>query len=213
MVSNATSRMFKSKGLCRRCGKAVEGIRSGKVLCALCKEVNALQQKKRMAARKAKGCCTVCGGDAKTGKTKCQICIDNNRQSQLRRKFEFQALGLCWGCGKTAPIEGNNWCRVCILKSASKGNLKSISRWQDLADLYDAQGGVCPYLGMPITIGIDAQLDHIVARSKGGANELSNLQWVSTWANRMKHDDSHEEFIAKLEKALPTMYYTTRTRA
>lgn len=40
-----------------------------------------------------------------------------------------------------------------------------------------------------------SQLDHVFPKSKGGSDDVSNLQWVTTKINRMKGSMSNEEFI------------------
>ena len=40
-----------------------------------------------------------------------------------------------------------------------------------------------------------SQLDHIVPKSKGGSDDVDNLQWLTAKVNRMKGTMSNEEFI------------------
>jgi 5-methylcytosine-specific restriction endonuclease McrA len=64
-----------------------------------------------------------------------------------------------------------------------------------LDDKFDKQTGICPYTGRHLILGKDASLDHIVPSSKGGTNDLENLQWVFHKANEMKWNYSEEEFL------------------
>lgn len=40
------------------------------------------------------------------------------------------------------------------------------------------------------------QLDHIIPKSRGGTDEKSNLQWLTTQVNRMKGSMMQDDFIA-----------------
>jgi 5-methylcytosine-specific restriction endonuclease McrA len=48
-------------------------------------------------------------------------------------------------------------------------------------------------------IGINASVDHRTPKSKGGSNELDNLQWVDIRINKMKGDMTHEKFVVFLQ--------------
>jgi 5-methylcytosine-specific restriction endonuclease McrA len=74
------------------------------------------------------------------------------------------------------------------------------------------QKSQCPYFGVPITIGVDAELDHIVPRAKGGTNDISNLQFVHVWANLIKADLDEAEFLRRLDTMLPIIQAKRDTR-
>lgn len=65
----------------------------------------------------------------------------------------------------------------------------------DLKALWDAQGGLCGLTGQPMDIAT-ADIDHIVPRSRGGSNDLSNLRWTTRAANQAKGDMLDEELVA-----------------
>lgn len=44
------------------------------------------------------------------------------------------------------------------------------------------------------------QVDHIVPRSKGGADEIANLQWLCRQCNHMKYDMTEEQFFEHVLK-------------
>lgn len=56
------------------------------------------------------------------------------------------------------------------------------------------QRGRCAYTG--VKLDRTAQVDHKTPVSRGGTNDASNLHWVTTDANWVKRDRTHEEFIA-----------------
>jgi 5-methylcytosine-specific restriction endonuclease McrA len=62
--------------------------------------------------------------------------------------------------------------------------------------MLEQQGFRCSYSGLPLKIGVNAQVDHKVPRSRGGTNNVENLHWVDGQVNRMKTDFTHEEFLA-----------------
>lgn len=56
------------------------------------------------------------------------------------------------------------------------------------------QRGRCAYTGKKL--GRDAQVDHKVPLSKGGNNDADNIHWVTPAANWVKHEMTHDEFLA-----------------
>ena len=63
---------------------------------------------------------------------------------------------------------------------------------------------VCAFTGKTVSVmaadgEVDAMsFDHIVAVSKGGANNLSNIQPLSQRVNEMKKNDNNEEFFSRV---------------
>jgi CRISPR/Cas system Type II protein with McrA/HNH and RuvC-like nuclease domain len=64
-----------------------------------------------------------------------------------------------------------------------------------LEELWKEQEGKCYYTGLPLTIGINSSVDHIVPTSKNGSNEKKNLCWTLYAINRMKLDKDKAYFI------------------
>jgi CRISPR/Cas system Type II protein with McrA/HNH and RuvC-like nuclease domain len=67
--------------------------------------------------------------------------------------------------------------------------------WNELEALYNKQNGRCALSGVPITIGENASLDHIIPRAKGGTNTIDNYQWVHSDVNMMKNAFPVKRFI------------------
>lgn len=65
----------------------------------------------------------------------------------------------------------------------------------DLEALWETQGGLCALTGIPMDIR-DADIDHILPRSRGGGSELSNLRWVSRIANKSKGNMTDDELLS-----------------
>jgi 5-methylcytosine-specific restriction endonuclease McrA len=120
----------------------------------------------------------------------------------LNRKTKLRSLGLCTNCGKNKAIDGRVSCQECSLKSVAR-SVGDRSKWKELKNLYESQNGICSYFCIPITIGVDASIDHIIPKSKGGTDDISNLQWTHIWANKMKNDDDHNVFLEKLKEIIP----------
>lgn len=81
------------------------------------------------------------------------------------------------------------------MKVVARSHLGSSKLWSSLVGLADK---TCPYTGINLEIGVNASLDHIIPKSRGGVNDLSNFQFVycqgSFDVNRMKGDMTEEEF-------------------
>ncbi len=56
------------------------------------------------------------------------------------------------------------------------------------------QRGRCAYTGKKLDR--TAQVDHKVPISRGGTNDASNIHWVTSDANWVKRDKTHDEFVA-----------------
>lgn len=64
-----------------------------------------------------------------------------------------------------------------------------------LRALWESQGGQCPLSDRALNIKT-AEMDHILPRSRGGSDELSNLRLLSPEANQAKGGMTDDEFIA-----------------
>ena len=70
---------------------------------------------------------------------------------------------------------------------------------------FEEQGGKCAISGIQMTMGKDAELDHIIPAFRGGQNALENIQWVLKVCNRMKDSMLEEEFFELIEKIYNSM--------
>lgn len=90
-----------------------------------------------------------------------------------------------------APAYWGNNCASCAYKQSGKVNRQSKNK--HAGTLYSRQLGKCPYCGRRLTIGetpdyntLKAQLDHKKPRSKGGRDNLDNLQLTCEHCNKQK---------------------------
>jgi 5-methylcytosine-specific restriction endonuclease McrA len=63
-----------------------------------------------------------------------------------------------------------------------------------LLALLESQGYLCALTGVRLEVET-AELDHKIPVSRGGTNDLSNLQWIHKSINRAKGTMTNEEFI------------------
>jgi hypothetical protein len=193
----------KENGLCSGCGK--QPPLPGKYYCEICRDnLNNLNKGYR-DDRKQRGLCIQCGEPTQNEYVRCDKCLAAQKELGQKRKDKLLSEGLCQSCGLEKFVEGQLNCETCCLKGISYSLWQTTSRWEELKTLYEKQGGVCPYTGEVIRIGVDASIDHIVPKSLGGSDELSNLQWINYWVNIMKWDRPEEEFktmITKIYSAL-----------
>lgn len=72
--------------------------------------------------------------------------------------------------------------------------------------LYDKSNGVCVLCGSPIKYE-DATIDHIVPRSRGGTNDLSNLRCLCERCNRLKDNSLDSELKQSITNILAEELY------
>lgn len=74
-----------------------------------------------------------------------------------------------------------------------KINAEGSHTLKEVMELLDDQGGLCACCG-----GVDnMELDHIVPLSKGGGDDISNLQWLCMSCNRRKSNMMPDEWERK----------------
>ena len=189
-------RKNRADGRCR-CGNP-----SGdKLRCAGCREERRDRTRCRTAALKSAGLCAACGKrPAADGKTRCRPCRDKFNDMSLRRRRDRMADGLCTICGRVPHTANSSVCEGCYFKQVSMWRVKSQRIAGDIKAIWERQGGRCAYTGRKLTLGVDAELDHIVPESAGGSNEADNAQWTHMLANSMKFSQSEEAFLAMVSE-------------
>lgn len=139
--------------------------------------------------------------------SKCRTCEDiyskeyriKNKDKLARKaKLHKQKLsqnGLCVQCGKTEALVSLRLCLKDHIKNICNNTLGDSSRWEELLGLLEDQKYKCALSGLPIEIGVNASIDHIIPQSKNGTHELENLQWVHKNVNQIKWTMSVEELL------------------
>ena len=132
--------------------------------------------------RKDAGCCLYCYQAATNGAL-CESHWKRSLSRQQKHRIRRRKANLCEGCKSDQIIERpigyvGKWCKTCFLKGVAARNLEGTHRWQDLSDLFDKSGGICPLSGRQMTLGMNCSIDHILPLARGGSHENGNLRWV-----------------------------------
>ncbi len=188
---------WKKDGLCILCGLAVV---PGKARCGKCLSIARKNDVKQSQKRRKSGTCVKCGvGIPVHPHIRCHVCLSSKAKAALRLNHERRKGGICVRCCEKA-IDGNCFCEVCYFKHIAFKRTGSSSNWEFLKGLFSNQAAKCPYTGIELLIGVNAELDHRIPKSKNGTDEISNLQWVYAPVNTMKWDMNESDFLAVVFK-------------
>jgi CRISPR/Cas system Type II protein with McrA/HNH and RuvC-like nuclease domain len=80
-----------------------------------------------------------------------------------------------------------------IEHSSAGAKVRQATTLDQLIELFEKQGGRCALTD--VKLKSNASIDHIVPRSRGGTDDISNLRWVSWLANKMKGTQTDEELF------------------
>ena len=100
----------------------------------------------------------------------------NNRDYSRAKMRDYYARRFFWG--KAMKLRGPDR-----------------ATYKDVAHLWHEQRGRCALTGRPLTRE-GAQLDHIIPKTRGGGDNVENLQWLCREANIAKRAMTDDEFIA-----------------
>lgn len=187
--------------LCTTCGISLTVTKYH--TCQDCRNKSVSKVTNKNKERKNLGVCITCGKDSQF-KTYCPQCAKiRSNNSSLRKKRKIQE-GYCRCCEKNkATIK--TLCVNCWYKDKAYDNCNDRTKWKELKYLIEQQNYKCSYTGITLIPGVNASIDHIIPRSLGGSNELSNLQWVDLSINKMKADILPERFL-ELINLIKTKY-------
>lgn len=166
---------LKKDGKCLACWKRL--CVSGKTMCMECVTRKRDRARRIRFDRKASGCCVDCNCMAITGQRRCAKHSEITRIYVRGKKAERLDSGRCVDCGRCKEETTSSRCVSCYLKHLSRTRLNDSRRWTELRELF-AQQSLCPYTGIKLTLTVNASLDHKASSSRGGGNDISNLQWV-----------------------------------
>ncbi len=183
---NAKYKKLKEAGLCLTCGDIRP---TNRAQCDKCRETRLNIRRLQLQA----GICQYCSNplDNPELTSQCTKCRDR----VAKRTSERIEAGLCYKC-KAINETKSIMCAKCFFKNLAKVYLNSKSRWEELKNLFEAQGSKCMYSGELLVLGGNASIDHIVPVSKGGEEyAISNLCWATNYVNKAKSDMSVSEFL------------------
>lgn len=201
-------RRLVAAGLCSKCGRLNDG--ASKWLCSTCRAIRNERRKitdlARRMRRSEQGLCTECPNSVTAERTRCEECAQRLRRgtgtlsaaARVRaRRRQWISAGACSRCGDPHPTarQIDRVCLPCWFALAANRTTGNAKNGPALQAMFDAQGGRCAYTGDVLVPGDNASLDHRHPVSRGGSNDLSNLQWVTKHINRMKSDLDHDVFV------------------
>lgn len=200
-----TTQERKTQGLCIQCNNVVI---DGKSRCFSCREPFNIQRKNRRKAWVERGLCYCCGNTT-SGKKACKSCLAQHKNFEQKRKKLLIDADLCCRCGRFPPLHGitkktskHTLCQICYIKSISQVNLGSGKYAATLLTKLKAQNYRCPHTGDNLVLGDNTWLDHIMPRSRFPelAHDIDNVEWVTETVNRMKQDQTPDEFLALIKQ-------------
>lgn len=153
--------------------------------------------KEKYHAHKEQRLCR-CGKILDRNGSLCIECHLKAKESKKSLKENKKNNGICINC-PSPRLLSQSYCKQCYLKSLSKSHLDDVNHWKELKQLFTDQH-VCPYTGVELILGDTASLDRVIPKSKGGKNELNNLQWVYQPMNIMKWNYSENNFLSLVKK-------------
>lgn len=142
------------------------------------------------------GLCISCGRERDGDTQLCSFCKERKSLRMKQLAQVRQGSGLCKVCG-TPSLQVNKFCRDCWFYNVAAVTLKSSSKAQAIAQLYEDQQGRCAYIGEALILGVNTSLDHKTPKCRGGSHDIDNLQWVTKRINKNKYNLTHDEFVAE----------------
>jgi len=119
-------------------------------------------------------------------------------QRRLRPKFFEEEDKADYG---TTKLCLKHW--IDIITRAGNRRCKTHLAPADILALWNSQKDACAVTGLKLIPGINAHLDHIIPRAKGGKHEIGNLRFVHETFNRMKDALLDSEVKEFLRAAIP----------
>lgn len=181
-------------GQCNSCGSPLPS--SKRKQCEICLAKIRGYHAGRSKARSDIGLCTVCGKAPPTDGLKfCAACTAKHDAYRRGLVLRRAAAGMCRMCGTFPPLPDQRRCQHCLFKGLSEDHFGSQRNAEEIRELWERSGGVCAYSGLPISLGVNAHLDHVMPLSRGGEHTPANLQWAHAVVNQMKFNYTEEEFL------------------
>jgi 5-methylcytosine-specific restriction endonuclease McrA len=121
-----------------------------------------------------------------------------NKQTKYNKKWSEKQLkkGLCMWCNNP-KLKHQKKCSKCYVRICAQNALNNGKLGEEVLGLLFAQNFKCFYSGRNIELGLNAQIDHIMSKSKypNKITDLENIVWCHEDINRMKNNFDKEYFI------------------
>jgi len=140
--------------------------------------------------------CGKCKKEHEGKKSTCDECLIKLRHLRASKRDELLKNGVCLACENRSSFEASYYCETCWFKRISWNATGSIGNWRKLKTLWIEQNGLCALTNAKLIPGSSASIDHIIATSKGGSDEIHNLRWVHREVNQAKSNLSDREFYS-----------------
>lgn len=112
-----------------------------------------------------------------------------NYKRQSTHEREYQANPIRYKLQKRAEYAN---------RKASQLGIEGRLRAKDLREFFDRVGWKCAYCGKKLN-HLDISIDHKIALSKGGKNEISNINPSCMTCNKRKHTKTPQEFLSTFD--------------
>ncbi len=161
--------------------------------------------KKAFARKKQLGLCVQCVNIVVIGQSRCEKCLSQRRSYYNLKRKNAEQKNLCTNCFKSASLENSKFCEICYYKRTSLNHFKTIQCWKYLKEKFQNQNEKCALSGLIITLGLNAELDHITPRSQQGCDELENVQWILSKVNHIKAGLVEKDLFILIKSIYETM--------
>lgn len=179
--------------ICIRCN--IDYALKDRSICNLCFNQ---QTKERKAKNIANGLCGCCGNPkADTSNYYCNKCSLVQAKKHKETRLERIHNNVCVECASPNKLDNVLSCFTCWMREKSNHTFHKTRYMNDLIRLLELQDYKCALTGDILIPGTNASLDHIIPKSRGGLNDISNVQWVTLCANKMKYKQTYNELIMR----------------
>lgn len=165
-----------------------------------CRDCNAETARLKHVRYASNGQCTQCRQPYEGQGLCCHECLD-----KARRRYRDRDPESCLSCHRVGGLITTLLCEPCWLKEVSKRFLGSKKHWSELKDLIIKQGNRCALSGVPIRMGLNASVDHIIPKSLGGGSVMLNFRWVHTRVNQLRGNLSDAELLDLCSRVTTTL--------
>ena len=139
------------------------------------------------------------------------IALEENPESPVRRSLR-QILSVV-GVVSLKTADGLIWLMRNVRPDARRVQPTQRINWPKWVKpaLMRRQGGICLYCGYRRTSG-NLQIEHIIPVTRGGSNEIDNLQLICGPCNQRKNIQTDAEFRARYSRLVPRTPLTPPVR-